>query len=136
MLSSSILLIFLVVRAALPTLGAPTDYVNQFIGTINGGHVFPGATLPYGSVKAVADCLSGDNQAGFVSDDSLITGISPLHDDGTGGSPSLGQFKLFPQLCKGNVLTCKTLMENRAVPRVYGSEVAQPGYFSITLSTA
>lgn len=24
------------------------DYVNPLIGTVNGGHVFPGATLPFG----------------------------------------------------------------------------------------
>lgn len=92
--------------------------VDQFIGTANGGHVFAGAytaieirfydvelligaTLPFGSVKAVADCNSWDNQGeetaprlskisqatplgGYVSDGSGIRGISPLHDDGTG----------------------------------------------------
>lgn len=31
------------------------------------GHVFPGATLPYGMVKAVGDSVS-DNQGGFSLD--------------------------------------------------------------------
>lgn len=42
-----------------------------------------GASLPFGSVKAVADSDSGDNQGGYVSDGSPIRGISVLHDDGT-----------------------------------------------------
>jgi putative alpha-1,2-mannosidase len=56
----------------------PAQFVNHFIGTSNGGHVFAGATLPWGSVKVVADSLSGDNQAGYVSDGTNITGISQL----------------------------------------------------------
>jgi putative alpha-1,2-mannosidase len=56
----------------------PAKFVNPFIGTINGGHVFSGATLPWGSVKAGADSSSGDNQAGYVSDGSPIVGISSL----------------------------------------------------------
>ncbi|KAJ7676120.1 glycosyl hydrolase family 92-domain-containing protein, partial [Mycena rosella] len=53
-------------------------FVDPFVGTTNGGHAFPGATLPWGSVKAGADSRSGDNQAGYVSDASPITGISQL----------------------------------------------------------
>lgn len=66
------------------------------------GHVFPGASLPYGMAKAVAD---GDKeiQGGFASNDgdsmhsatvstvktftdlNLVTGFSHMHDSGTGG---------------------------------------------------
>jgi putative alpha-1,2-mannosidase len=56
----------------------PAQFVNPFIGTKSGGHVFPGATLPWGSVKAGADSRSNDNQAGYVSDGTPITGISSL----------------------------------------------------------
>ena len=52
-----------------------------------------GAGLPGGSVKAVADTAGGDNQGGYVSDGSAVLGISQLHDDGTGGSPSLGEHR-------------------------------------------
>lgn len=48
------------------------------------GHVFAGATLPFGMAKAVADTI-GENQAGFASDTSLVTGFSHMHDSGTGG---------------------------------------------------
>lgn len=47
----------------------PLQYVDPLIGTINGGHVFPGATLPFGMAKAVAD-VNGEAQGGYASDDS------------------------------------------------------------------
>ncbi|KAL1616821.1 hypothetical protein SLS54_008213 [Diplodia seriata] len=63
------------------------DYVDPLIGTVNGGkhetfdqgHVFPGATLPFGMAKAVAD-VGGDGelQGGFASDDSPIQGFSHM----------------------------------------------------------
>ncbi|KAJ7210446.1 alpha-1,2-mannosidase, putative subfamily [Mycena pura] len=113
----------------------PAQFVNAFIGTKNGGHVFPGATLPWGSVKAGADSLSGDNQAGFVSDGSPITGISQLHDDGTGGGASLGNFPFLPftaAQCANNDLTkCIVNHTTRAIG--HGDPTASPGFFSIPL---
>lgn len=39
----------------------PAALVNLFIGTTNGGHVFPGATLPHGMVKVGMDTDSPEN---------------------------------------------------------------------------
>ncbi|KAJ6546997.1 glycosyl hydrolase family 92-domain-containing protein [Mycena capillaripes] len=114
----------------------PAQFVNAFIGTSNGGHVFAGATLPWGSVKAVADSLSGDNQAGYVSDGSNITGISQLHDDGTGGGASLGNFPFLPLTsaeCANNDLT-KCTVDNTLRAIGHGDPTASPGYFSIPLN--
>lgn len=57
-----------------PVLGQNTStdflqYVDPLIGTTNGGHVFPGATLPFGMAKAVADVGSSERQGGYASDD-------------------------------------------------------------------
>ena len=60
------------------------SFIDPLIGTVNGGHVFPGATLPFGMAKAVAD-VNGEDQGGFASDGSNITGFSHMHDSGTGG---------------------------------------------------
>ncbi|KAA1467905.1 alpha-1,2-mannosidase, putative subfamily [Dentipellis sp. KUC8613] len=109
----------------------PAQYVNQLIGTANGGHVFAGATLPFGSVKAVADSNSNDNQGGFVSDGSSIRGISQLHDDGTGGGSSLGNFKILPMLCNVTQGNCQTNEVERSLPP--GNVSTSPGYFSIGL---
>lgn len=72
------------------------QYVDPLIGTSAGGmlqsfetgtvlsfagHVFAGATLPFGMVKAVAD-VNGENQGGFSSDGSNVIGFSHMHDSG------------------------------------------------------
>ncbi|OCL08078.1 glycoside hydrolase family 92 protein [Glonium stellatum] len=112
------------------------DYVDPLIGTVNGGHVFPGATLPFGMAKAVAD-VNGENQGGFASDGSDIIGFSHMHDSGTGGSPSLGNFPIFPQSgCPGDIIdNCKFAQADRAAGRINGTVEAHPGYFAITLNS-
>ncbi|KAK2766394.1 alpha-1,2-mannosidase-like protein [Colletotrichum kahawae] len=114
-------------------------YIDPLIGTVNGGHVFPGATLPYGMAKAGADTDSrAENAAGWVSDNSKITGFSHLHDSGTGGSPSLGNFPLFvhPGCPNDNYTMCKYTTEQRSLYRVNDSVRASPGYFSVDLSNS
>ncbi|KAJ5568752.1 Alpha-1-2-mannosidase [Penicillium hetheringtonii] len=93
------------------------QYINPLIGSSDGGNVFAGATLPYGMAKAVADTDSESNQGGFTYDGSNITGFSSMHDSGTGGSPSLGNFPLFPYA------SCKN------------DEPNGPGFFSIELES-
>ena len=77
------------------------DFVDPLIGTAKGGHVFAGATLPFGMAKAVADSIV-DGQGGFATDGGKISGyanssnlgcntligryrFSHMHDSGTGG---------------------------------------------------
>jgi putative alpha-1,2-mannosidase len=64
------------------------SFVDPLIGTINGGHVFAGASLPFSMAKAVADTNGDELQGGYASDGSNITGFSHLHDSGTGGVSS------------------------------------------------
>ncbi|KAJ6445251.1 alpha-1,2-mannosidase subfamily [Purpureocillium lavendulum] len=113
-------------------------FVDPLIGTINGGHVFPGATLPFGMAKAVADTNGAELQGGFASDDSDIIGFSHMHDSGTGGGASLGNFPLFPQSgCLGGVLNnCYFAKALRASKRVNETVVAEPGYFAMGLNTS
>ena len=60
-----------------------------------------------------------------------------MHDSGTGGEPSLGNFALFPYAnCIGDVVDgCTYPKLARDIPYVNDSVVATPGYFSIQLST-
>ena len=111
----------------------PLQYVNQLIGSNNGGNVFVGATLPYSMAKAVAD-VNGENTGGFATDGSNVTGFSHMHDTGTGGNPSQGQFPIFPQLCTDDINSCQFRIEDRSVPYVNESVIAKPGYFGITLA--
>lgn len=87
-------------------------------------------------MSAVAD-VDGANTGGFATDGSNITGFSSIHDSGTGGNPSLGNFPLFPQLCPddSDINSCNFRIGDRKIPYDNGSVVAQPGYFSVELDT-
>ncbi|RYP51686.1 hypothetical protein DL769_010775 [Monosporascus sp. CRB-8-3] len=108
------------------------DYVDPLIGTVNGG-----ATLPFGMAKAVAD-VNTEIQGGFASDDGEITGFSHMHDSGTGGGASLGNFPLFAQTgCAGDELNnCYFPKSLRASKRINETVEARPGYFSLSLNTS
>lgn len=83
--------------------------------------------------KAVADTNGGSNQGGFQFWEGNVTGFSGMHDSGTGGSPSLGVFPVFPQLSCDDVNDCTFPKVGRAQPYVNSSVKATPGYFAITL---
>lgn len=87
--------------------------------------------------KAVADTDSGNNQGGFAFDGSRITGFSNLHDSGTGGSPSLGNFALFPyaQCADDEVDGCVYPKKSRKTGYLNGSVKASPGYFGLTMDS-
>jgi putative alpha-1,2-mannosidase len=92
--------------------------------------------MPYGMAKPVADTNSPSRQGGFVSDNYPVTGFSSMHDSGTGGSPSLGNFALFPySTCPGDDLNqCVFPKKSRMVPYDNTSVIATPGYFSIGIA--
>jgi predicted alpha-1,2-mannosidase len=114
----------------------PLRYVDPLIGTQNGGNVFPGATIPYGMAKPGADTDSPSNQGGFVFDSSNITGFSLMHDSGTGGNPSLGNFALFPALCPNNdYQRCVFPKRQRKIHYKAESVQASPGYFAVELNS-
>jgi predicted alpha-1,2-mannosidase len=78
--------------------------------------------------------VDGENTGGFSTDGSNITGFSALHDSGTGGNPSLGNFPIFPQICpSGDINSCKFPIGARATLYKNDSIVAKPGYFGVTL---
>lgn len=109
------------------------DLVDPLIGTLDGGNVFAGASLPYGMAKAVAD-VSGQNTGGWSYDFSNVTGFSAQHDSGTGGNPSQGMFPLSVQpYCKGDEIQgCQFGSKyERAVNYRPGTPRARPGYFGL-----
>ncbi|KAK0744825.1 glycosyl hydrolase family 92-domain-containing protein [Apiosordaria backusii] len=116
----------------------PLAYVDPLIGASNGGNVFPGASLPYGMTKAVADTNSSSNQGGFTLDGAFVTGFSGMHDSGTGGNPSLGNFPLFPftNCPEGDINRCEFPKISRAAHGGFSSNTvtAKPGMFAITLN--
>ncbi|KAF8743056.1 Glycoside hydrolase family 92 protein, partial [Rhizoctonia solani] len=132
-----------------PVVGRPSEAddlaskVNLFIGTtskgVASGHVFPGATIPHGMIKAGLDTDSPDRHAGYDRNISYnATGFSQLHDTGTGGGYPLSNFKIWPFASCKRFGECPTSIAGRKLKRQAlkdGSlpDIAEPGYFATTL---
>src|SRR6185503_5994688 len=86
--------------------GALVDEVNPLIGTDAHGHVYPGATVPFGMVQLSPDTRDHgwDGCSGYHYSDSSILGFSHNHLTGTGCGdlgnillmPTVGDVKLVP----------------------------------------
>ncbi|KAL0958814.1 hypothetical protein HGRIS_014133 [Hohenbuehelia grisea] len=114
-----------------------TALVNLFIGTASGrnggsgGNAFPGAAVPHAMAKVGIDVDTAPRQAGYIADNSSITGISLMHDEGTGGNTNggYGIFPLFPLMnCASS--SCPVGLDARKALRAAGADAATPGYFT------
>lgn len=125
-----------------------TSYVNPFIGTQDMGHLYPGASLPFGMVQLSPDTDTipysiGKGYipevyrycAGYQYNDKTIVGFSHTHFSGTGHS-DLGDFLIMPS--QGKLQLNPGIASNPASGYrsafSHSSEVASPGYYSVTLS--
>src|ERR1700733_13111205 len=97
--------------------------VDPFLGADGGGNTFPGATLPFGMLKAGPDTGNNSANAGWTADQP-VNGFSQTHVSGTGGGPKYG-----------NVLVQPTIGD--ISPSEHGSartnERASPGFYAVTL---
>lgn len=113
-----------------------TKHVDPFLGTGGHGHVFPGATVPFGMVQLSPDNgLSGwDWCSGYHYSDSLIAGFSHLHLSGTG----IGDLAdiLFMPVNKEIDLTIE-VKERNDISYLskfsHSNEEASPGYYRVFL---
>ena len=114
-------------------------WVNPFVGTSATGHTFPAACVPFGLVQAGPDTVGADGLwwhycSGYRYEDSRIVGFSQTHLNGTGGI-DLGDISILPLENCENVKLCK--YGNMEVPNGTAfdksSEVAEPGYYAVTL---
>ncbi|KAK0437837.1 glycosyl hydrolase family 92-domain-containing protein [Armillaria borealis] len=130
--------LLLSVIAASQVYGANlTSLVNLFIGTStavnggSGGNAFPGSAVPHAMAKVGIDVNTTPRQAGYIADNSSITSISLMHDEGTGGNTAggYGIFPLFP-LTNCSFSECPVRIGSRAALRVAGADAASPGYFT------
>jgi len=121
-----------------PSNGDLTVFVDPFIGTAAHGHVFPGATTPFGMVQLSPDNgTSGwDWCSGYNYSDSLIAGFSHTHLSGTGIGdlcdilflPSMHEFSLsLPDSSASLAKLNRTLFSHEA-------EQARPGYYAVALA--
>jgi predicted alpha-1,2-mannosidase len=139
--------------------GAVSKYVDVFIGTGGHGHVFPGATLPFGMVQLSPDTHDSgwDACSGYHQGDGSIMGFSHTHLSGTGASdmldvlvmPAQGEVLLQPGSGRpdrnyrsrhdGSIADGSQLAADNNSPPGHGyrsrydREQAQPGYYQTHL---
>jgi len=126
-----------------------TQYVNPFIGTSKMGHVFPGATAPFGMVQLSPqtnfEVMFEDGKyntetyeycAGYQYRDSTIIGFAHTNFSGTGHS-DLGDLLIMPTT--GNLV-----LDPLETPEgkkgfhstfLHSSEEASPGYYKVDLDS-
>lgn len=106
-----------------------TSFVDPFLGTGGHGHVYPGATIPFGMVQ-----LSPDNgeegwdwSSGYHYSSNTIAGFSHTHLSGTG----IGDW------CDISILpmtdTSTIRREKSKFPFSHKNESAKPGYYQVQL---
>ena len=127
-----------------------TKYVNPFIGTSKMGHVFPGATVPFGMVQLspqtnfeVMHQEDGSYNrktyeycAGYQYRDTTIIGFSHTNFSGTGHS-DLGDLLVMPTTGK---LVLEPIMNESGEKGFYSlfshnTEKASPGYYKVHLDS-
>jgi predicted alpha-1,2-mannosidase len=125
-----------------------TKYVDPFIGTQSMGHVYPGATVPFGMVQLSPET---DQQpmfleegtynkktyeycSGYQYEDASIFGFAHTHFSGTGHS-DLGDLLMMPTIgdLQLNPGTKENPDEGFASRFSHKQEHAEPGYYSVFL---
>ncbi len=127
-----------------------TQYVNPLIGTSKMGHVFPGATAPFGMVQLspqtnFINMYDEDGKynpetyeycAGYQYRDSTIIGFSHTNLSGTGHS-DLGDFLVMPTTGKLVLDPLKTENGEKGFYSTFShdKEHASPGYYAVDLDS-
>jgi len=91
--------VFLSVWCAAVESQGLSKWVDPMIGVVGHGSCMPGPCLPHASVYPSPDTLK-PQPSGFVYGDELV-GFSQLHTQGTGGTPTYGNFLVSPRLGPG-----------------------------------
>lgn len=127
-----------------------TQYVNPFIGTSKMGHVFPGATAPFGMVQLSPqtnfevmfkedgsyNSKTYEYCAGYQYRDSIIIGFSHTNLSGTGHS-DLGDFLIMPttgELVLDPIITKKGEKGFYSIFS-HDNEKASPAYYKVDLDS-
>lgn len=131
------ILLTLIVISCTPKEKEPkiTEYVDPFIGTAGHGHVFPGATVPFGGIQ-----LSPDNPrsawdwcSGYHYSDSIISSFSHTHLSGT-GIGDLQDLRFLPVINRpdSSSIPADYIISNYA-GFSHAHEKAEPGYYQVKL---
>lgn len=130
--------VLVAVAACAPAENAkdPVDYVDPMIGSGGHGHVFVGASVPFGAVQVGPNNIykGWDWCSGYHYSDSLIIGFSQLHLSGTGigdlADVLIMPFTGEPRLDKG---VQEYPHGGYLSTFSHDNETARPGYYAVTL---
>ncbi len=113
---------------------SPVDYVNPLIGTAEHGHVYPGATVPFGMVQLSPDTRDStwDGTSGYHYSDDSIMGFSHNHLTGT-GCGDLGNIMLMPTVGDLKLVPGDGPGDGYRARFSHADEVSRPGYYSVLL---
>src|SRR5690606_27076824 len=127
-----------------------THYVNPFIGTSKMGHVFPGATAPFGMVQLSPqtnfetmhnpdgsyNTETYEYCAGYQHRDSTIIGFAHTNFSGTGHS-DLGDFLVMPTVGELVLDPLNTSDGKKGFYSLFShdKEAASPGYYKVDLDS-
>ena len=117
--------------------GAPSQYVNPFMGTQFFGHTYPGASLPFAMIHVSPDCntTGWTYAAGYTYSDSYIIGFSHTHFSGTGMTAG-GDILFQPTVTdKIQVVPGSDANPDNGYRSKFNheNEKASPGYYSVVL---
>ena len=113
-----------------------TSYVDSYIGSGSHGHVFVGASVPFGGVQVGPNNFykGWDWCSGYNYGDSMLIGFSQTHLNGT-GIGDLADVLIMPYT--GEVKTDKGVEKNpgSGYASLYShkTEKVRPGYYSVKL---
>lgn len=114
-----------------------TQYVDPLIGSGGHGHVFVGASVPFGMVQLGPTSVSQawDWCSGYHNSETSVIGFSHTHLSGT-GIGDLFDITLMP--VTGDVTYSRGTLDNPGSglwsPADRTQEIARPGYYSIPLT--
>ncbi len=119
----------------------PTALVNPFIGTTNGGNVFPGATLPFGMVQFTPEAAPYDPSKNYASAGgyeyraTMLRGFALTNVEGWGCRGASGDVPMMPTT---DAITQSPSAEPHtayAAKFSHADEKAAPGYYRVALGS-
>ncbi|PKQ64204.1 sugar hydrolase [Labilibaculum filiforme] len=114
------------------------QFVDPLIGSAGHGHVFVGASVPFGAIQAGPSNFhkGWDWCSSYHYSDSIVKGFSHLHLSGT-GCTDLGDFLLMPTVgeLKMNPGTQENPENGYASYYSHETEKVEPGYYKVHLDT-
>ncbi|HWB94922.1 MAG TPA: GH92 family glycosyl hydrolase [Puia sp.] len=115
---------------------APLTYVDPYIGSAAHGHVFLGASVPFGAVQVGPTNINKgwDWCSGYNYSDSVVKGFSQNHLNGT-GIPDLNDILIMPYTGAVRTEPGTQLDPSSGYASRYDHrrEIARPAYYSVWL---